>query len=41
MNLKPLLTVDTKDISNWIALLIAIPLFWWGVTTIIKVAKGG
>lgn len=36
MNLKSFLIVDVKDISNWIAILIAIPLFWWGISTIIK-----
>ncbi len=41
MNLKSFLIIDIKDISNWIAIAIAIPLLWWGVSTIISVAKGG
>ena len=41
MDIKSFLIVDVKDISNWIAILIAIPLIWWGLSTIIKLAKIG
>jgi len=41
MDIKSFLIVDFKDISNWVTLLIAIPLLWWGFSTIISAAKGG
>ncbi len=41
MNLKGFFAVDFKDLSNWIGVLIAIPLLWWGISTIIGLAKGG
>ncbi len=40
MKLSNFLTIDAKDISNWIGLLIAIPLLWWGIKTIISIAAG-
>ena len=40
MDVRSFLIVDIKDMTNWIALLIAIPLLWWGISTIISVAKG-
>ncbi len=36
MSIKDFLFVDFKDITNWIGILIAIPLLYWGVTTIIN-----
>ncbi len=36
MSLKDFLIVDVKDISNWIAILIAIPILYWGVITLLK-----
>ncbi len=36
MGFRDFLVVDIKDLTNWIAILIAIPLLYWGITTIIK-----
>ena len=36
MDMKSFLMVDVKDISNWVALAIAVPLLWWGIRTILK-----
>ncbi|MBI2144404.1 hypothetical protein HYU17_04625 [Candidatus Woesearchaeota archaeon] len=36
MNWKAFLIVDFKDMSNWIALAIAIPLLIWGIRTLVK-----
>ncbi len=41
MSLKSFLIIDVKDMSNWIGILIAIPLLWWGISTIISLVKGG
>ena len=42
MSIKSFLIVDFRDVSNWIGVLIAIPLLWWGISTIINsIAKGG
>ena len=41
MNLGSFFVVDVRDISNWIGVLIAVPLIWWGLSTIISAAKGG
>jgi hypothetical protein len=39
MELKDFFIVDVKDMTNWIALAIAIPLLWWGLSTIISIAR--
>ncbi len=36
MNWKAFLIVDLKDMSNWIAIAIAIPLLIWGFTMIMN-----
>ena len=36
MNLRSFLVVDFKDMSNWIALAIAIPILVWGIRMILK-----
>lgn len=36
MNLRSFFIVDLKDMSNWIALTIAIPLLIWGVMMIVR-----
>lgn len=36
MNLKAFLVIDPKDMGNWIALAIAIPLLIWGIKMILK-----
>ena len=36
MNLRSFLVVDVKDLSNWIALAIAVPLLIWGARMILK-----
>ena len=35
MNARSFFMVDFKDASNWVALAIAIPLLFWGVTVIL------
>lgn len=41
MGLKDFLFVDMKDITNWIAILIALPLLYWGITAIISTLSSG
>ncbi len=36
MGFKEFFFVDAKDIWNWILLAIALPLLYWGVTSIIR-----
>lgn len=36
MSLRSFLIVDFKDMSNWIALAIAVPLLVWGVRMIMN-----
>lgn len=36
MNLRAFFVVDFKDMSNWIALAVAIPLLIWGLKMMIK-----
>lgn len=36
MSLRSFLIVDFKDMSNWIALAIAIPLLIWGITVLMR-----
>lgn len=36
MNLRSFFIVDLKDMSNWIALAIAIPLLIWGVMIMVR-----
>lgn len=36
MSLKDFLFIDVKDIWNWIGLAIALPLIYWGATTVIR-----
>tara|TARA_B100000315_G_scaffold260810_1_gene325665 strand:- start:550 stop:675 length:126 start_codon:yes stop_codon:yes gene_type:complete len=40
MDIKSFFIIDFKDLTNWIALLLAIPLLWWGISTIISIARG-
>lgn len=37
ISLKEFLAIDWRDVWNWVFLIIAIFLLWWGVGTIIKV----
>ena len=39
MGLKDFLFIDIKDWSNYLAILLAIALFWWGIKTILSVVK--
>ncbi|MEK6837584.1 MAG: hypothetical protein AABX69_02945 [Nanoarchaeota archaeon] len=41
MDWRAFLVVDFKDLSNWIAIAIAIPLLIWGVMTFMKVLTPG
>jgi len=41
MGIRDFFIVDFKDMTNWIAVLIAIPLLWWGISTLINVARSG
>ena len=36
MNWRAFLVVDFRDMSNWIAIAIAIPLLIWGVTVLMR-----
>lgn len=36
VNLRSFLIVDFKDMSNWIALAIAVPLLIWGLKMLLK-----
>jgi len=35
MTLGEFLTVDFRDMTNYVALAVAVPLLWWGIATII------
>lgn len=37
MSIQEFFIVDIKDISNWVALAIAIPLLIWGLKVMLKV----
>ncbi len=35
MGIKDFLYVDVRDVQNYIALAISVPLLWWGIKTIV------
>ena len=39
MSIKEFLFIDMKDITNWVAVLIAMPLLWWGIKTLFSGIK--